>query len=179
MAQGKKHPFELEQEPEAPSRSQLKRDSAALQKTGEELAALSPGLWDKFSISKDMRQALNELLRVRGHEAKRRQLQYIGRLMRNENTDQIEHELAELKTGHEHQTMEFHALEGLRDRIIESDPNAWGEVNKLLEGMGEEEKKEWTKKIETYAKAVRDKNDKKAFRFLFRTLKEIQANSDG
>lgn len=35
------------------------------------------------------------------------------------------------------------------------------------------------KKIETYAKAVREKNDKKAFRFLFRTLKEIQANSGG
>ena len=179
MAQEKKHQFELEQELEAPSRSQLKRDSAALQKTGEDLAALSPALWDKFSISKDMRQALNEFLRVRGHEAKRRQLQYIGRLMRNENADQIEYELAGLKTGHEHQTMEFHALEDLRDRIIENDANAWDEVNKLLEGMGEEEKKEWIKKIETYAKAVRDKNDKKAFRFLFRTLKEIQANNGG
>ena len=179
MAQEKKHQFELEQEPEAPSRSQLKRDSAALQKTGEILAALSPILWEKFSISKDMRAALNEFLRIKGHEAKRRHLQYIGRLMRNEDANQIEHELAELETGHEHQTANFHALEELRDRIIENDESAWDEVNKLLEGMGEDEKKEWTRKIETYARAVREKNDKKAFRFLFRTLKDIQTATVG
>ncbi len=64
------------------SRSQKKRESTALQKLGEELARLSPQLLRGLELPEDLRSALAELPRMKTHEARRRQMQYIGRQMR-------------------------------------------------------------------------------------------------
>ena len=64
------------------SRSCRKRESAALQKRGEELAALGPGVWKTLSLPEDLVEALEDLHAMKKHEARRRQKQYIGRLMR-------------------------------------------------------------------------------------------------
>ena len=67
-----------------PSRSQRKRDSHALQQLGEEIADAAPNIQAKLPLSDDMRAALAEYRRMSSRESKRRQLQYIGRLMREE-----------------------------------------------------------------------------------------------
>ena len=64
------------------SRSQRKRDSAALQATGEKLAFLPPARQDKLPLPPDLAEALAAFRSMPGREARRRQLQYIGRLMR-------------------------------------------------------------------------------------------------
>jgi len=160
-----------------PSRSQLKRDSAALQKMGEELAALPPSVWQKFSISDDMRAALEEYAKIKSHEAKRRHLQYIGRLMRAEDAPQIERGLAELKAGHAQQTAGFHMLENLRDRILDNDDSAWQEVRELLAGLESDEREKQIKRLEACIKAVQERKDKAAFRTLFRSLKDLSGSS--
>ena len=68
------------------SRSQRKRDSLALQELGEELARLSPQVQDKLPISDDLRAALAEFRKLASREGKRRQLQYLGRLMREQES---------------------------------------------------------------------------------------------
>lgn len=65
-----------------PSRSQRKRDSSALQELGESLTRLSPASLARLPLSEDLRAALVEYRRLSSHEAKRRQMQYLGRLMR-------------------------------------------------------------------------------------------------
>ncbi len=75
-------PSEAANAPEAPSRSRRKRDSTALQAVGEQLAALSPSALATLPLTPDLADALAALPRMRTHEARRRQLQYIGRLMR-------------------------------------------------------------------------------------------------
>lgn len=156
-----------------PSRSQLKRNSTATQKLGEELAALSPNLWKKFSISEDLLAALKEHLRLKSHEAKRRHLQFIGRLMRGEDAIRVEQELAALKAGHEQQTAGFHLLEDLRDRILEDEQAAWEDVHKQLASLGPEQAEEQLKTLKECAKAARTRKDKGSFRSLFRALKNI------
>ncbi len=69
---------------ERPSRSQRKRDSHALQRLGEALTRLSPQEQAQLPISDDLRAALQEYRRLTSREGKRRQLQYLGRLMRDE-----------------------------------------------------------------------------------------------
>lgn len=64
------------------SRSQKKRDSTSLQKIGEEIANLAPAKLDELPLTEDLQAAIAEYKRITNREAKRRQLQYIGRLMR-------------------------------------------------------------------------------------------------
>ena len=64
-----------------PSRSAKKRQATALQNLGEELAGLSHDLWS--GLPDDLRGALQQCAGLKDHEARRRQQQYIGRLMRD------------------------------------------------------------------------------------------------
>jgi ribosome-associated protein len=64
------------------SRSQKKRDSTALQDVGEQLAKLSPSKRVRLPLPDDLKHGLEDYDRMSSYEAKRRQLQYIGRLMR-------------------------------------------------------------------------------------------------
>ena len=65
-----------------PSRSQRKRDSLALQLAGEQLTRYSDSVLAGLQLPDELRQAVAEWRRTSSREAKRRQLQYIGRLMR-------------------------------------------------------------------------------------------------
>lgn len=71
---------ELAQQEERPSRSAKKRQATALQNLGEELLHLSPDVWNE--MPDDLREALRHYRTLKDHEARRRQQQYVGRLMR-------------------------------------------------------------------------------------------------
>ncbi|WP_298069581.1 ribosome biogenesis factor YjgA [uncultured Mailhella sp.] len=64
------------------SRSQKKRDSAALQATGETLARMPAARRALLPLPPELKDSLEEYDRLSAFEARRRQLQYIGRLMR-------------------------------------------------------------------------------------------------
>ena len=70
------------EEQERVSRSQKKRDSTALQAVGETLARMPAVRRARLPLPSDLREALEKYDQFSGFEAKRRQLQYIGRLMR-------------------------------------------------------------------------------------------------
>ena len=76
------HPQEATVSP--PSRSQRKRDSLALQLVGERLTRYPDSALAELPLSGELRQAVAEWRRIPSREGKRRQLQYIGRLMREE-----------------------------------------------------------------------------------------------
>jgi len=78
------------------SRSCKKRESTALQKRGEALAALGPGAWKTLPLPEGLFEALNDMPRMKSHEAKRRQMQYIGRLMREAEPEEMDALLAAL-----------------------------------------------------------------------------------
>lgn len=87
---------------EKPSRSEKKRRALDLQKLGEELAK-NQTLWDSIPLPSPLRTALQELLRFTSHEAQRRQLQYIGKLMR----DLSQEDLANIKNTIRHGEQKF------------------------------------------------------------------------
>ncbi len=72
------------------SRSQKKRESTAVQKLGQSLAALAKGDLQSLDLPADLYEALLEWKSYRSHEAKRRQMQYIGRIMRDMDLAAIE-----------------------------------------------------------------------------------------
>jgi len=72
------------------SRSCKKRESTALQKRGEELAALGPGMWKTLPLPEGLFDALRDMQRMKSREARRRQMQYIGRLMREADQEEMD-----------------------------------------------------------------------------------------
>lgn len=103
---------------DSPSRSEKKRRSTALQELGEQLAALPPAAWRNMPLGPDMREALDLLARITDREGRRRQLQFIGRLMREEDAEAIREALAVRAAGHQAQTARFHRAEQWRDRLL-------------------------------------------------------------
>lgn len=65
------------------SRSQKKRESSALQQYGQALSGLSPAILQKLPLPPELAEALSLWPRLKSREAKRRHMQYIGRLMRD------------------------------------------------------------------------------------------------
>ncbi|MFN6961645.1 MAG: ribosome biogenesis factor YjgA, partial [Rhodocyclaceae bacterium] len=68
---------------EKPSKSAVKRMMHELQALGEELVALTADQLKKIDLPETLFEAVRDCQRFTQHEARRRQLQYIGRLMRN------------------------------------------------------------------------------------------------
>jgi ribosome-associated protein len=72
------------------SRTQKKKNAERLQKLGERLIDLNDTALDAVGISEALREAVVQARGIKQHEARRRQLQYIGRLMREAGADPSE-----------------------------------------------------------------------------------------
>lgn len=107
--------------PEGPSKSQRKRESTALQALGEALVALPHDRFNKVELPDALRDAVREARRIRQHGALRRQLQYIGKVMRSVDPEPIRAQLAAFEgQSHEH-TAWLHRLERWRERLLDDD----------------------------------------------------------
>lgn len=100
-----------------PSKSQRKRDMIALQKIGEILVELPAPKLAKIPMSERLSDAVAEARALKSHEAKRRQMQYIGRIMRDEDPQPIEEALAKIQSKHQHDKAQFHQIERWRDKL--------------------------------------------------------------
>lgn len=107
-----------------PSRTELKKESAELQKLGEALLTLRADLMERLALPENLLTALDELRRISNFEGRRRQLQYVGKLMRGLEPDTlaaIRGALDEQRSGSAQQTLALHAAEKWRDDLIASD----------------------------------------------------------
>ncbi len=111
-----------------PSKSQRKRDSDALQSLGEELVALSAERLSKIDMSDNLRTALREAQRLTRHEARRRQMQYIGKLMRSEDPAPLRAALDVVHGVSAVANAYMHRLERLREHLLEDEAGALTEI---------------------------------------------------
>jgi len=104
-----------------PSKSQRKRDMTALQKLGEELVDQPRDRLERVPMPDQLRGAVYEAQRINSHEGRRRQLQYIGKLMRDVETAPIQQALDAWKGASGAETALLHSLERWRNRLLEDD----------------------------------------------------------
>ncbi|SBS27384.1 hypothetical protein MAQ5080_00808 [Marinomonas aquimarina] len=100
------------------SKTQVKREMEALQDLGEKLTQLSPGQRKKVPMSDTLRAALEEADRIKQWGAKRRHLQYIGKVMRTEDGEAIAARLELFDSTSAANNKRFHQLEATRDALI-------------------------------------------------------------
>ena len=100
------------------SKTKAKEEVEALQELGKRLVGVGNDRLKKLDIPETLRDAVLEAKKISSHGALRRQMQYIGKLMRDVETDPIQEMLDELDGISNKANARFHALEKLRDRLI-------------------------------------------------------------
>ena len=101
-----------------PSKSQRKRDMHALQDLGAELVELSPERLAEVDLPELLLEAIDAARRITDFEGRRRQLQYIGKLMRTVDAEPIRAKLESWKSGSRAETARFKRIEHWRERLI-------------------------------------------------------------
>ena len=108
------------------SKSEIKRDAEELKQLGAEMVELGKNALDKIPLDQDLRDAI-ELAQKIKKEGRRRQLQLIGKMLRQRDVDPIRQALDKLKNRHNQQVALFHKLEQIRDRLIDDGDDAVAE----------------------------------------------------
>ena len=100
---------------DGPSKSQLKREMHALQDLGKRMLDLSNDQLETLPISETLRAAIEESRRIRQNEAKRRHLQYIGKVIRQEDDPEaLAKAIDAFDAGSEEHTRRHHLAERFR-----------------------------------------------------------------
>lgn len=160
---------------EGPSRSQLKREAEALQDLGLALVELPPNKYNRIDMPDNLREAINLARRITAHGGKRRQLQFIGKLMRNLDAEPIRAQLEAFQHKDRRAAQQFHQLEQLRDQLIDVGDTAIGDI---LERYPHADRQHLRQLIRQ-AQQERDKNKPPAAaRSLFKYLRELSEMAD-
>lgn len=104
-----------------PSKTELKRQSLQLQVLGQQLADLPADALARAPIDEPLREAIAELQRTRSHEGRRRQLQFVGKLMRGADEAALREALAAATVGSARETLRLHEIERWRAQLIADD----------------------------------------------------------
>lgn len=104
-----------------PSKSQRKRESTELQTLGAELMALPDGAFAALPLPEDLREAMREYRRTRSHEGRRRQLQFVGKLMRTADAEPLREALASARLGGARDSLLLHQVEAWREQLLADD----------------------------------------------------------
>lgn len=108
----------------APSRSQRKRDALAVKDLGESLVNLDPASLSRFDLPEFIVDIIHETRRIRQHGARKRQLQYLAKQLRQLETDVLFEQLQQLQRPHQVEVAHQHLIERWRDRLIQEGPLA-------------------------------------------------------
>jgi ribosome-associated protein len=150
------------------SKSQKKRNMIALQSVGEELVAVSADVINKMDLPDELRVAILDAKRIPNskHGGNKRQMQYIGRLMREVDPAPILAQLQALKAPNQKQTAQHHLAERWRERMLADATSIAAFVREFPEAD--------QTVLEKYLAAAKDDHAKqrppKNFRLLYQTL---------
>ena len=108
-------------EDEILSKTKKKAQSHALQKLGAELVDLSKERLAAMDIPESLREAIREAQRITAHEGRRRQMQYIGRLMRDIDPAPIQERLDAWNGQSKAEVARQHGMERMREKLIADD----------------------------------------------------------
>ena len=106
-----------------PSKSQVKRDMLALSDLGKQLVDLPPERLRRLALAENLHEAIRLAQRTTSREGRRRQIHYVGKLMRNADidADAIRRQLDTWAHGSREEAREQHRLEALRDLLLRDD----------------------------------------------------------
>ncbi|MDH3561044.1 MAG: DUF615 domain-containing protein [Gammaproteobacteria bacterium] len=156
------------------SKSQRKRDMDALKRLGEDLLDFDAAALDLLELPEALLDAIRTAKKIHAHGARKRQLQYIGKLMRTIDPEPVRAAVEARRHQQASNTGEFQLLEELREALISEGDSALATV---LEHFPTADRQH-IRKLAHQARREREMNQPpRAARRLFRDLRELQDNS--
>ncbi len=110
-----------------PSKSQLKRDAQALVELGEKLLTIPEQQLPQIELPQVV-DAILEAKKIRKGNARKRQLQFIGKLLRKSDTTALMQVINRFDASTTEHATQFHQLENWRERLINEDSGAMNEI---------------------------------------------------
>ncbi|HEY0664721.1 MAG TPA: ribosome biogenesis factor YjgA [Gallionella sp.] len=162
-------PVAEEEEELPPSKTKIKKQMHELRDLGKELTELGKDQLAQLDIPETLRDAIREMKNINSFGAQRRQIQYIGKLMREVDPAPI---LAKLDVwkGRSHQHIAYaHQLERWRDRLLESD----AALTELLSAHPEADAQRLRTLIRNAHKEREANKPPKSFREIYQVLREL------
>ena len=169
----KKEAFDWEDEDQEEiiwvSKSEIKRDAKDLKQLGEKLVNLTKANLTKVPLDDSLKDAI-ELAQRLQKEARRRQLQYIGKLLRSIDAEPIREALEKIENKHNQQQAMLHKLEILRDELV-----AKGDValTDLLNEHPSADRQQLRNVIRAAQKEKEQNKPSKAYREIYQILKTL------
>lgn len=157
-----------------PSKSQLKRDMDALQALGARLVELGSERLAKVEMPDDLRLAVKEAQRITAHGGRRRQMQYIGRLMRSVDPAPIQAALDEFDGISAVAKARQHTLERLRERFLEDE----SVLNEIASRAATADFQHLRQLRRNALKEKAEGKPPRAYRELFRVLRDLDTPND-
>lgn len=153
------------------SKSAAKRAMTALQDIGAQLVQLSDRELSRMPIEDEaLATAIVQARSIRSNSARRRQLQYIGKLMRRIDAGPLTRALEDLHHQKYRQTDAFHHLEKLRDRLLEDGDGA---IEDVVKAYPETDRQHLRQLLRQHRREVAQARPPAAARKIFRYLREL------
>ena len=157
--------------PDKKSKTQKKREMIALQELGEELVRLNTEQLARIPLSDELHEAIRAVQGMSKHGARYRQMQYIGKLMREADVAHIQEALDTLRNKNNLATAHFHQLERWRDQLIAGSAEI---MNIILHSFPNVDIQHLRQLVRNAQKEHADGKTPKASREIFRYLKGLQ-----
>lgn len=151
------------------SKSEQKRRALRLQALGRELTELKPAQLSELTLPDQLASAIADYQRFPSREARRRQLQFIGRLMRGLNPEPIESALESIRGQSAEARYEHHQIERWRERLLEA-PEA---LTEFLTEFPDADRQGLRHQLQIVHRAKNEPQRRAASRTLFRFLKTV------
>jgi ribosome-associated protein len=156
---------------EEKSKTQKKKEALSLQELGEQLVKLSNELIDEIKLPAEIYDAVKFSKTLKKHGALRRQMQFIGTLMRKYDPSSIQEALHNLETGNERKAVAFQELEHWRDELIAGNMTLMEEILKTCPDAG---RQQLSQLVRQARKEMKSDKPPKASRALFRYLRSVR-----
>ena len=157
------------------SKSQRKRELDELKILGLELLEFSDDALRQLLLPDVLLDAIRTAKRITSNGARKRQMQYIGKLMKEIDDAAVKQAVDERKHQHSSQTRGFHLIETLRDKLLTNGDNALPEV---LAQFPHTDRQHLRKLVRQARKEQETHQPPRASRLLFRYLRELQEKPD-
>lgn len=153
------------------SKSQVKREMHALRDLGRELVDLPPVSLKKFNFSEKLIDSIT-LAQSLKREALRRQLQHIGKLLREEEDAAIRQLLSQISQPQRDEIIAFHEIEQWRDRLLNGDDEA---ITEAVSNFQDADRQHLRQLVRNARKEQQQEKPPKSARLLFQYLKELKS----
>lgn len=152
-----------------PSKTKQKQAMHELQDLGAELVELSTGQLKRINLPENIYEAVRECQKITAHGARRRQIMYLGKLMRSTDEEPIRAGLALIRGESSAETARLHRLERFRTRLLE-DESVLAEISALWPGVDLQHLRQLRRNA---LKEQENNKPPKNFRAIFQVLQEL------